>query len=244
MLLGHDGEVVSARFIPHGTIVVTAADKVARLWKPETGQLLRQLTGTGGLVTHVEFAPQNDARLMVVEGDFTRIGTSQSTSAVLTSAAPTFQPGRRIPCVTEVCGPPYGARVSSFYGPLGGRAISVAFSGDGRAVVTTYDNGSARIWAAGTQAAEADLRWGGQNEIHLIGIAATAVNRNGTRIGAVSRDGRATVWDRAGGQHLWEVHAHDTPIDMAFSMDGRWVATTGKDNLAKVWNGKLAEPSP
>ena len=35
-LLGHDGEVVSARFSPHGTIVVTAADKAARLWKPET----------------------------------------------------------------------------------------------------------------------------------------------------------------------------------------------------------------
>ena len=25
---------------------------------------------------------------------------------------------------------------------------------------------------------------------------------------------------------------------MAFSLDGRWVATTGKDNLAKVWNGE------
>ena len=129
----------------------------------ETGELLRELTGTGGLVTRVEFAPQNDARLMVVEGDFTRIwdlALDEPLSDL--RGAYVFSPdGEFLASTQGVWTANTGARVCSLLQAFGGwRSQRGLQPRRPNGVVTTYDDGSARIWAAGTQAAEADLRMG------------------------------------------------------------------------------------
>ena len=75
--------------------------------------------------------------------------------------------------------------------------LAVAVTPDGTQIITTGNDGTARIWdrATGQQVGPALTA-------HTNGVFAVAVTPDGTQIITAGADGTARIWDRASGQQV------------------------------------------
>ncbi len=116
-------------------------------------------------------------------------------------------------------------------------AIYAAFSSDGRRVVTTSLDRTARLWDAETgQAIAPPLR-------HAQLVWKAAFSPDARLVVTASQDGTAQVWDARTGLPAAPVLTHQGPvIDVSFSRDGRWVATASTDGTARLWDAITGQP--
>ncbi|MBI4659955.1 MAG: protein kinase [Verrucomicrobia bacterium] len=125
------------------------------------------------------------------------------------------------------------AHVGSLTHPVSGtnRAVVFAtFAPDSRSVITTSDDGTARIWETDT----------GRELIpplkHQGAILYAAFSHDGRRIVTASADWTAQVWDARTGQAIGQPLKHQGIVRYAeFSRDGRAVVTASYDMTAQVW---------
>jgi WD40 repeat protein/serine/threonine protein kinase len=113
----------------------------------------------------------------------------------------------------------------------------VAFSPDGRRIVTASKDHAARVWDAGTgEAVTPPLRHG-----HT--VLRAAFSPDGRRVVTASHDRTARVWGVGSGQAVSPALTHNGPVaDVAFSPDGRWVATASTDGTAQLWDALTGRP--
>jgi WD40 repeat protein len=123
------------------------------------------------------------------------------------------------------------------------KVTSVAFSPDGMTVLTGSEDKSARLWNVAT---------GEQLHVfsgHTDKVNAVAFSPDGRSILTGSKDGTARVWDLATGWQTLELHASPNAetessyvepafASVAFSPNGRWIATGGNDGKARLWDAK------
>jgi len=126
VLRGHIGSVLSARFSPDGTKMITVSghlhivtgfspDNTVRIWEAESGTELHRLTGHGERDASADFFPDGK-KIATSSGGITRIWETES--------------GKELQRLT-------------------GRThwnISSAISSDGTKIVTTTNSGTAQIW--------------------------------------------------------------------------------------------------
>ena len=109
------------------------------------------------------------------------------------------------------------------------------YSPNGRRIVTTSDDGQARLWDAGTGRPVAAFR-GHAGEVY------TAVfDRQGRRLVTAGADGTARVWDARTGRALLTLRPQADVLDsrsVAFSSDGKRVITPWRDGGAVVWDAR------
>jgi WD40 repeat protein len=115
----------------------------------------------------------------------------------------------------------------------GDKVRAVAFSPDGRTVLTGSEDGTARLWEAATGKEIATLR-------HASWVYAVAFSPDGRTALTGSQDGTARLWDAASGQervilrHAFYVGA------VAYSPDGRTVLTESSNwdrtGTARLWD--------
>jgi WD40 repeat protein len=110
-------------------------------------------------------------------------------------------------------------------------AGTVVFSPDGRKVLTSSDDHTARIWDAAT----------GKNlwvlKGHKDGLTGAEFSPDGRRVVTASWDQTARIWDAATGKNLRVLRGHkDTVAAAKLSADGRWVVTASADGTARVWD--------
>ena len=113
---------------------------------------------------------------------------------------------------------------------------SVAFSPDGKRLASASDDGTVKVWDAGT----------GQEILTLKGhtdrVDSVAFSPDGKRLASASADGTVKVWDAGTGQedpHPQGAHQHVRSV--AFSPDGKRLASASQDQTVKVWDAATGQ---
>jgi WD40 repeat protein len=115
----------------------------------------------------------------------------------------------------------------------------VAFSPDGRFVLTASGDPAVKVWDALT--GKEVKSFSGPNA-HKQLVLAVSVSPDGTQFATCGSDNTAKVWDFPTSKHLREFAQGVPARAVAASADGKQLAAGGKDGKVKVWNttdGKL-----
>jgi WD40 repeat protein/serine/threonine protein kinase len=108
--------------------------------------------------------------------------------------------------------------------------LSVAFSADGKKLLTASFDKTARLW---------DVETGRELHVfrgHSWWVWSAAFSRDEKYIVTASQDGSAIVWNAATGEKFAQFLGHQGPVySAAFSPDGTRVATGGYDKRVLVW---------
>lgn len=113
------------------------------------------------------------------------------------------------------------------------RVRSVAYSPDGRRIVTGSWDKTARIWDAATGREILQLRG------HTDRVWSAAFSPDGKRVVTASHDKTARVWDAETGQQILLLSGHlDRVTSAAFSPDGRQIVTASYDKTARIWDAR------
>ena len=117
------------------------------------------------------------------------------------------------------------------------RVWSAAFSPEGRRIVTTSDDGTAKVWETST----------GRELLTLPGhhdwVRSAVFSPEGGRIVTGSKDYIARVWDAAKGVEILRLLGHRAAIrTVDFFPDGRRIVTASQDGTARIWDAETGRP--
>ena len=107
---------------------------------------------------------------------------------------------------------------------------SVAFSPNGKWVVSGSWDGTARVWDAVS----------GQEISRMthddLGVYTVAFSPDSKWVASGGDDSTARVWDATNGQEVAHMSHGDRVLSVAFSPDGKWVVSGSMDGTARVWD--------
>ena len=115
--------------------------------------------------------------------------------------------------------------------------VAVAFSRDGKTILTGGLDGTVRLWDAVT-----GLPRGRSLDVQ-VQVWAVALSPDGKCILIGSRDGTARLWNTVTGQPRGEPMVHpDAVLAVAFSPDGKTILTGCRDQRARLWDTATGKP--
>src|SRR5262249_47327967 len=121
-------------------------------------------------------------------------------------------------------------------GASAGPYQAVAFSPDGRYLVTGQLEGAVQVWDARTGRAVVTL---GTHDREIRGVV---FSRDGWHLASASGDGIVKLWDakRLGQKQqarlTLQARVPGPSLNVAFSPDGGRLATGGEENTVKIWD--------
>jgi WD40 repeat protein len=243
----HQGAVVCVEFSPSGSQLVTAsADHTARVWESATGRLLVTVSHEKG-VRHAEFS-SDGARFATASEDSTaRVWDATNGHPVTKSlrngypvSQATFsRDGTRLVTAAYPAARVWDAATARLIATLNHvtTVMHVAFSPDGRLVLTASADNTAILWNAATG-----------NQVlpplkHGAAVRYACFSRDGRRLATASDDGVVQVWDAATGMLSAPPLRHGGPTNyLEFTSNDSRLITASQDETARVW--KLDGTSP
>ncbi len=209
----HDDFVFSVAFSPDGRYVVSVSgDNTARVWEVSTGKEISRMAHDGG-VDSIAFSP--DGRY-VVSGGCDQLDSdnrcTQGSARVWEATT-----GQEIARMT------YDDNVSS-----------VAFSPDGKYVVSGSGDNTVRVWEASTGKEISRMTHDG-------GVDSIAFSPDGRYVVSGSGDNTARVWEASTGKEISRMTHDDAVSSVAFSPDGKYVVSGSWDNTARVWEASTGK---
>ena len=215
---GGDGSVTSVAFSPDGAWVLCGYDKgIARIWS-SSGERTNESTalpGPAASVTSVAFSP---------DGSKVVTASTDSTARVWIVRGVTESDGKSQRKTLRIVGSPTVLTHDS-------KVIAVAFSQDGKKIVTASDDGLARVW------------WSQPGEPRILGmhdgrVESVAFSRDASRVLSASDDNSARVWAIDGRSNPLILTGHSNWVRSAgFSpTDSQKVVTASDDGTLRLWN--------
>jgi WD40 repeat protein len=240
---GHKGAVRAVAFDPGGArLLSVGADATARLWDAHTGAAIRTLgplrgegwTGvfTAGGARVVTTSEAYEADLWdAASGAHVATLPFQGARVEALAASPDgawFAVGAAVP-------PPIvfragdGGVVTQLVGHAGLAITDLDASPDGAAVLSTGEDGTARLWSASTGAQLAQL------DVATAPVVAGRFGPGGARVATASLDGAVRVWDVPSGRLLAAAPRRGMPRAVRWSPDGNQLLILPYDAPPALW---------
>ncbi len=241
--------IVAAALSRDGRFAATGLEAGGRLWNALDGKLLREFNwdtvvpfvgfceGAGGTMM---VAVTND-RVLVCSVETGEVRQTFSTAGEAIVATALSPDGARLAVATENRTLWIGVldRTTNWLtitnAHRSGVVRGLAFSQDGRLLVSAGSDRTARLWKAETGELTFTLH-ADDSVLHA------EFNPTSTLVVTTARDGVAQVWDTRTGQPVAPVLTHPKDVNTArFSPDGQWVLTSCNDGVARVWQAESSQ---